>query len=145
MNCLFTNIQSEFGKLNQNKMVNNFENQTHDLTDYEHKVLLPYIVKILETKVGQKNQITSTELIKQMKLNSFKIDPARFRKIINHIRINNVINNLVATGNGYHRATSESECRRFIESLDQRINSMIVVRDAMKYQLEMSLKNKVKN
>lgn len=123
-------------------MVNNFENQTHELTDYESKVLLPYIVKVLETKIGSKNQITSTELIKQMKLGSFKIDPARFRKIINHIRINNVINNLVATGNGYHRATTESECRRFIESLDQRINSIIVVRDAMKYQLEMSLKNK---
>lgn len=122
-------------------MINGFEEQTHELTEYEEKTLLPPIIKGLKTKVGEQNAITSTEIVKRMKELGFKLDPARLRKIINHIRVNNLIYNLLATSKGYYIATDESECRSFIESLDQRINAIISVRDAMAYQLKISLKN----
>ena len=67
-------------------MINGFEEQTHELTEYEEKTLLPPIIKGLKTKVGEQNAITSTEIVKRMKELGFKLDPARLRKIINHIR-----------------------------------------------------------
>lgn len=121
-------------------MIDGFEEQTHELTDYEEKTLLPAIIKGFNTKRGESNQISSTEIIKLMKGANYKIDPARLRKIINHIRINNLIYNLIATGKGYYIATTPSECKKFITSLDQRINAIINVRDAMQYQLDMSIK-----
>lgn len=124
--------------------ITNFEDQTHELTEYELKTLLPLMVKGLKTKVGVNNSITSTEIVKILKAAGYKIDPARVRKLVNHIRVNNEIYNLVATGKGYHVATSESECRLFIKSLDERINSIITVRDAMQYQLNKSIENQKK-
>ena len=122
-------------------MVINFEEQTHELTDYEKNELLPVIVKGLKTKSGKSNVISSTEIIKALKTLKYKIDPARLRKIINYIRVNNVLYNLIATGNGYYIATTPQECRDFIKSLDQRINAIITVRDAMQYQLDICTKN----
>lgn len=122
-------------------MVENFEEITSELTDYEQNTLLPIVVKGLLTKRGESNAVTSTEIVKKLKACNYKIDPARVRKLVNHIRTNNLIYNLMATSKGYYIASSESECRSFIRSLDQRINSIITVRDAMKYQLEMTLKN----
>ncbi len=115
-------------------MVNDFEKETHELTDYELNVLLPRMIAGLKISVGIKNAITSTEAIRLMKKLGLKIDSARFRKIINHIRINGLICNLVATSKGYHIATSDEEMKRFVESLEQRISSIKLVRDAMEFQ-----------
>lgn len=120
-------------------MVENFEEQTHELTEYEFNTLLPVIKKGLLKKIGESNAVTSTQIVKALKQEKYKIDPARVRKIINYIRINNVIYNLIATSKGYYIATSPNECRSFIRSLDQRANAIISVRDAMQYQLEKSL------
>lgn len=121
-------------------MVENFEEQTCELTDYEKETLLPLMVKGLLTKRGEANAVTSTEIVKKLKAEGYKIDSARVRKLVNHIRTNNLIYNLMATSKGYYIAQSSEECRSFIRSLDQRINSIIAVRDAMAYQLEKSLK-----
>lgn len=122
-------------------MVENFEEITSELTDYEQKTLLPIVIKGLLTKKGEINAITSTEIVSKLKGLNYKIDSARVRKLVNFIRTNNLIYNLIATSKGYYIASSENECRSFIRSLDQRINSIITVRDAMAYQLEMTLKN----
>lgn len=121
-------------------MIEGFEKETHELTPYEENTLLPCIVKGLLTKVGEEKIISSTEIVKTLKAKNYKIDPARLRKIINHIRINNLIWNLVANGNGYYVAKTPQDCQRFIKSLDQRLNAITMVRDAMAYQLEQSIK-----
>lgn len=125
-------------------MINGFEEQTHELTEYEEKTLLPLIITGLKTKVGEENIITSTEIVTKMKQCGYKLDQARLRKIVNHIRVNNLIYNLLASSKGYYIAIDASQCRDFIESLDQRINAIITVRDAMKYQLEQSIKHSQK-
>lgn len=115
-------------------MVNDFEKETHELTDYELNILLPSVIAGMKTAIGIKKAITSTTAIKMMKQVGLTIDSARFRKIINHIRIHGLINNLVATSKGYHIATSDEEMKRFVESLKQRINSITMVHDAMEFQ-----------
>ena len=120
-------------------MVIDFEDQTHELNDYELNVLVPRMVSGFRSRLGAKKAITSTKAMKQMKESGLKIDPARFRKIVNYIRTNGLVFNLVATGKGYHIAQNEMECRRFMESLKQRINSITMVYDAMESQLEKTL------
>jgi len=121
-------------------MVTNFESLTYELDDYEIKELLPVIVTGLLTKVGKAKQITSTEIIKNLKAKKYKIDGPRLRKIVNYIRVNNLIYNLVSTSKGYYIATTEAECREYLRSLKERIGSITSVYDALEYQLNETIK-----
>jgi hypothetical protein len=122
-------------------MITGFEKETHELTEYE-LMLVPKIVGGLKKKVGKENAVTSTDICKAFKERNYKIDGPRLRKIINHIRINNMVPNLIATSKGYYVGKDESECLAYIESLDQRANEIILVRDAMKYQLQQTMSQK---
>lgn len=119
--------------------IENFEAETHELTDYELNTLLPLVKSGLLKRTGEENSVTSTHIVNELVKKGYSINGPRLRKIINYIRVNNIIYNLIATNNGYFIASSESECRSFIRSLDQRINSIITMRDAMAYQLKKSL------
>lgn len=122
-------------------MIEGFKKQTHELTDHEMTFLLPKVVKGLKFKIGKKNAVKNSDVCRAFVSCGFRLTPPRFRKIINHIRIHGLILNLIATSGGYYIATSQSECERFIESLDQRINSITRVRDAMFYQKNQTIKN----
>lgn len=119
-------------------MVNGFNIQTQELNEYEKNVLVPAMIRAFVLRVGEDKIITSTKAMRGLKDSGYKINGARFRKCVNHIRVNNLINLLISTSKGYYIATSRSSVERYIESLDQRINSVITVRDAIKYQLEVS-------
>ena len=116
--------------------ITGFEKQTHELTAYEMTVILPKVVKQLKTKIGRKNAVTNKHVCEKFVEYGYQLTPPRFRKIINHIRINGLISLLVSSSKGYYIATSRSECERYIESLDQRINSITTVRDSLFYQLK---------
>lgn len=115
-------------------MIEGFEDQTHDLNDYELTELLPAMVNGLSRKIGEQNAITSTQAITKMKARGYKITPARFRKVINHIRIHGLILQLVSTSRGYYIATKELEGKKYLDSLRQRIESITAVYDAMEFQ-----------
>lgn len=119
-------------------MITGFENQTHELNEYEFTTLLPAMIRALRLKVGEENAVTSTKAIKLMKSAGYKINGARFRKVVNHIRLNGLVLNLVSTSRGYYVATSRSDCERYIESLGERIRSITAVHDAMQHQLRES-------
>jgi len=122
-------------------MINGFEKETHELNDYEMQ-LVPKIVKGLLRKIGKNNAITSSEIAKAFKQHGYKLDGPRLRKIINFIRVNGLAYNLIATSKGYYIGQDEHECMAYIQSLDQRANEIIMVRDAMKYQLEQTLQQR---
>ena len=124
--------------------IQGFEDKTHELNEYELTVLVPNIVRHLKTKVGEKNAVTNSYVCKKYKEAGKKLSSVRFRKIINHIRIHGLVFNLVASSKGYYVANSQSECERFIESLDQRINAITKVRDAMFYQMNRTIKENEK-
>ena len=65
-------------------MIYGFKKETEPLTTYEKEVLLPTILKGLETKVGKKNAITNMQMINGMKKFGYeKLSEPRIRKIIN--------------------------------------------------------------
>ena len=108
-------------------MIKGFDAQTQPLTDYETDVLLPVLLSGLRTKIGKNNAVTNKHIIDCLK-GSYKIDAARIRKIINHIRTNDLLPGLIATSDGYFIATTETELLEYEESLKGREDAIRAVR-----------------
>tara|TARA_R110000851_G_scaffold108617_1_gene230064 strand:- start:38244 stop:38639 length:396 start_codon:yes stop_codon:yes gene_type:complete len=117
-------------------MIPGHEKQTHELTDEEFENILPLVVRRLKTKVGKSNSVTNRHVVKVFKRYGFALTEPRFRKIIQHIRINGLIKGVVSYGNGYFVAEKRSDIQTNIESLDKRINAQIVTRDSLKHQMK---------
>ena len=116
-------------------MINGFEEQTEPLTEYEEVTLLPQLVRGLQTKVGKAMSVTNKAIIDGMNRNlGLKITDARVRKLINHIRVHDLVPCLIATSNGYYIAESEAELREYEESLLGRESAIRQVRLSIQRQ-----------
>jgi hypothetical protein len=108
-------------------MIKGFDQETQPLNDYEMGVLLPLLVRGLRTKIGRENDVTNKHIVNTLK-GSYKLNDARVRKIINHIRTNDLIPGLIATSEGYFIAQSEAELLEYEESLKGREDAIRAVR-----------------
>lgn len=115
-------------------MIKNFEEQTAPLSEYEEKTLVPVFIRGLITKVGKDNAITNGQIVTAMKGAGYRISDTRVRKIINHIRINGLVQGVIATSDGYYIATTEQELADYEESLLGRENAIRAVRLSMARQ-----------
>lgn len=104
-------------------MIKNFEKETHELTEQELKIV-PIIVKGLSIKVGKDNVVTNKTMVDGLKLKGWIVNPARIRKIIHHIRVLQLVPNLISTNKGYYIATTQEEVEDYVLSLEQRVNSI---------------------
>jgi len=111
-------------------MVNGFERETHELNEYE-LTIVPIIVKKIRNNNGEKMAVKNKEIIRYLHSHGFKkVGAARIRKLIHHIRVKKLVINLIATSKGYYRAKSQEELDKFIQSLQQRINSIEEVKQS---------------
>ena len=116
-------------------MINGFEEQTEPLTEYEESEILPHIVRGLRLKVGKAMSVTNKAIVEGMKRNlGLKITEPRVRKIINHIRVNDLVPCLIATSQGYYIAESEQELKDYEESLLGREEAIRSVRLSIQRQ-----------
>ena len=106
-----------------------FEDQTQPLTAWEQHNLLPVMLTGLRTKVGQDKAVTSAEIIRALKAHpyNFKINGARVRKVINYIRLNGLVRNLVATSKGYYIEQDPKAIELYKQSLRERIGAIEAV------------------
>jgi len=112
-------------------MITNFEEITQDLRDTE-KELLPILINGLKNKTGKGQAVTGSIIIKAFEDNKgVKLTDARLRKMINVIRINNLIPCLCSSKKGYYIAVNQEEIKDYIQSLDERISAIQAVRDAV--------------
>ena len=83
----------------------------------------------LRTKVGQDKAVTSAEIIRVLKAEpyNFKINGARVRKVINYIRLNGIVRNLVATSKGYYIEQDPKAVELYKQSLRERIGAIEAV------------------
>ena len=114
-------------------MTKGFDNETAPLTGHETAVLLPQLISGLKTKQGRRSAITNKYIVSRLK-GSFKISESRVRKIINHIRTNDLIPGLIATSDGYFIAEAESELLEYEESLKGREDAIREVRQSIARQ-----------
>lgn len=112
-------------------MIRGFDFETAPLTEREME-WLPHIIRRLETARGAKSAVTSEELCRLV----HGINGARVRKLINHIRQNDLIACLIATSKGYYIAESKDEIEGYIESLIGREEAIKTVREAIERQKE---------
>ena len=111
-----------------------FEDITQPLNDYERKTLLPLIVWGLRSKIGVRNVIAGSTIIRKMREQGYKLDGPRLRKIINHIRLRSIIPCLVSTSKGYYIATSDNEVAACIASLESRVEATQAIITALTNQ-----------
>lgn len=108
-------------------MIQGFDNETAPLNEYETGVLLPLLIRGLRVKVGRNSAITNKYIVSSLR-GSCKINEAMVRKIINHIRTNDLIPALIATSDGYFIAETEQELREYEDSLKGREDAIREVR-----------------
>ena len=127
-------------------MINGFEEQTEPLTEKEESIFLPPIVRGLRSKIGREMAVTNKAIVTGLKANlGIKISEARVRKIINHIRCNDLVPCLVATSEGYYIAANEQELLDYEGSLEGREDAIRKVRLSIhrqrinKYHSELTL------
>lgn len=106
-------------------MIQGFEEQTEELTQYEVEVLVPIMLKGLSTKIGQSNAITNSRIRSRLKEKEIEITDSKIRKIINYIRVKKLIINLLATGKGYFISNDPDEISKYKEGLIARANSIL--------------------
>jgi len=86
--------------------------------------------------LGRENAITNKNLVNRMsKLGFSSITPERMRKLINHIRIYDLLDCLVASSKGYYISNDEKEISDYIDSLRGREEAIRAVRLALEAQL----------
>jgi hypothetical protein len=107
-------------------MINGFKEHTEPLNDYERGTLLPVIVRGLQTKIGASAAITNKEMADKMQEHGYKkVTGPRIRKIINFIRIQGLILNLVASSKGYYIENDIQERRKYVQGVKDRAASML--------------------
>jgi len=105
-------------------MITTFEEQTHPLTDYELKTLLPLMIQGFTTKIGVSKCVTNPQICKALKNKGFEVNEPRIRKLVFYIRQQNLVPNLIASSKGYWIATDRKEVDTWVDSLKSRIDAL---------------------
>lgn len=110
-------------------MINGFSNETAPLTERELEAL-PAFVSALSRAHGKANAIYNNELQSLAP----EMTGERVRKIINHIRRNDLVPCLVASSRGYFVADTEAELIDYEDSLRGRESAIREVRESIERQ-----------
>lgn len=113
-------------------MIALFEEITYELTEYEETTLLPIVVRGLKNKHGKENAITNKKICEALSGLGYKVNGPRLRKIIHHIRVEQLIVGLCCNSKGYYVTDSLEELNKYVESLAQRIRSQQQIHKSMK-------------
>lgn len=114
-------------------MIKGFSEQTEPLTDYEQNTLLPVIMRGLSARIGKESAVINRHIVTSLQP-TYNVTEARVRKIINHIRTNDLIPGLIATSEGYFIAETEQELKDYEMSLLGREMAIREVRESIARQ-----------
>ncbi len=111
-------------------MIIGFPEQTKELNQAEIEIAKDLIMRLKRFNVGKKNVITGDKITAYYNRHGHQIKGPRLRKIINFIRTHQLVKNLIANSDGYYISNDSKEIDDYILSLNQRINSIIQVRNS---------------
>jgi len=105
-------------------MLKGFEDLTPHLSDSD-EVLAAEIARGLAKRIGKVNAISNRNIRKLYEdKKKIRIGDIRFRKMIQFIRVNNLVPCLCSNSNGYFVAASEEDWTEWKTSMEQRIRQM---------------------
>lgn len=115
-------------------MIKGFSQETAPLSQKELD-LIPVFIASLKKHIGKANAVTATSIADGILTHcKVKLTGSRIRKIINHIRINDLVPCLVSNSNGYYVCNDADEVEQYINSLLDRSSAIIAVANALKGQ-----------
>jgi hypothetical protein len=123
-------------------MIKSFEEITKPLNEEEQSIANIIVNNFKTRKPGKNNAVTSSFMIEKFNTIGIKLNDARLRKILQYIRVNNMIIGLCATSEGYFVAANAQEFHECLESLRDRIMIQVSTFEAMKKQYNILYKTK---
>lgn len=116
-------------------MIKTFEEHTVELSPDEQK-FVGVIVQRFNTKKGKQHIVTADGIIDGLKTHfNIEFKESRVRKMIQYIRLNNLVVGLIATSKGYFVADSIEEIEDWIDSLKSRENAIRSIREMAERQI----------
>jgi hypothetical protein len=110
-------------------MITNYENITEGLTQEETKIILPKVVELVRWRRGKENAVTNRKLVNLLTAMGHDVCEPRIRKMINQIRLNGIVKNLLATSKGYYITTDHEEIKNYVKSLRERASAINAIAD----------------
>lgn len=104
------------------------------LSIYEQNVLLPIMIKGLKMKKTKANAVTANGIVLGIRSQGLRINCRNVERIIQHIRINDLIVGLMASSIGYFVTNNEQELMDYEKSLLCREASLRNTRMTMQRQ-----------
>lgn len=120
-------------------MVRGFEQYTSPLTRSDKEIGVPILTKMLKWRKGHGVSIKNGEIREKMRAEGYPVGDAKVRALINYIRVNGLVERLVATSEGYYIAESAAELSDYCDSLREREAAIRAVRQALESQNTQSL------
>ncbi len=114
-------------------MIKGFEEYTAVITKEETKLISAFCF-MLQFRIGKSDAITNQEIIANFLRDGIKISAPRIRKLINYIRVHNLVECLCASSDGYYVAHTKQEIDDYILSLQQRISAQQLVLSSLEKQ-----------
>ena len=115
-------------------MKKRMKKETRPLTNYDHNVLLPILIKGLEMKKGKMNAVTNRQIVHGLRSHGLKVSHRDVSTLINHIRTNDLVVGLMASSVGYYISNSEQELVKYEDSLLGREREIRKVRMSIERQ-----------
>ena len=118
-------------------MLKTFEEFTVELNGEEEK-FVGIIARRFETKRGKENIVTAEQIIEGLATHyGVRFKESRVRKMIQFIRLNNMVPGLVANSKGYFVTETPEELENWIASLRSRENAIRQIRETAEKQLQL--------
>jgi len=91
-----------------------------------------HLAEKLQSKIGKHNAVTAKYISDYLLLKyRKKVHGSRVRKIINYIRINHLVNNLVSSSKGYYIERDYRKVLEYAKSLKQRSDAILKVAESL--------------
>tara|TARA_Y100001938_G_scaffold130211_1_gene185976 strand:+ start:7021 stop:7440 length:420 start_codon:yes stop_codon:yes gene_type:complete len=113
-----------------------FESITQELNAFEKRIIVPLMVRGLSKYIGKDNAINNAAICNKVNSHKdvkydYKLTNVKCRKVIQYIRLKNLIEGLCSCHKGYYVAANLGEIKECIDSLTQRLNIQKKVRDGL--------------
>jgi len=106
------------------------------LSNHEKNVLLPLVLNMMQHRKDKEKVFSNIKIRKVLKEFGQDIADSQIRKIIFHIRNNDLLDLLIANNDGYYVATNIQDIERWIEMQKGKIAAMHESLAAIQRQME---------
>jgi len=114
-------------------MIEGFDTWTDSLT-HKELVLVPTLVQGFESHRGKEHSITATQILQRLRSSNYDITGAQLIKLINYIRLSDLMPCLISDEAGYYVAANHAEMDQYLKSIQKKIEKLQVIREQLVQQ-----------